>query len=177
MRKFVIALSVLAVIAAPTFGAKLLKKQVLGTTCTSNPAIDPVWSFKPDAAATGGNFELKWGKSNAVPGSTVLVPNTPVLVVMDLIASGSPNWTFGYSGCPYYFDPMGFHSFVWYTTNSNGNLKIPLNGPQIVATTYGQAAFQAFFQYTIDGGTTYEMVGSQLCTIYDKTLSGPTYLP
>lgn len=176
MKKLIVALSLLALIAAPLFGAKILTKAIIGSNCAGLTSFNPVWSFSPNPAATDGNFDLKWGDNGAVPGSTGVWPFADVLIVMDLASHTTPQST--YFTCPFYWDNVyNYPTFALTYVNSNGNLKIPLNGPAIIANTYGQLAFQVFAIYSSDGGITYSVFGSELCTIYDLNNPSAYYYP
>lgn len=166
MRSLLIAaLSFCVMFAGVADGAQALKRTVTGTKCMKTSSHNPVWKFVPDNQATSGNFELKWGKSSNNPSSTGVCPNTLALVVINV--AGCPNQQGVVAGCPFYL-PGIFFSFTT-MTNGNGNIKIPLNGQDIL-NAGGNVAFQIFVadtQACIGQLGIIEIHGSDLCTVHD----------
>lgn len=144
LKRWFSAICIAMLLCTPVFGAQLLKKTVSGDVCLKNAAgtLNPVWSFKPDADATDGNFEMKFG-SSATPGTTGVCPNALVLVTMDLYGCNYPTTTT--QGCPNYLWPSS-PTYFTYTMNATpaGNIKIPLNGPAILNLPGSQLAIQLF---------------------------------
>lgn len=178
-RWIAIVLSAFVLFTGAADGAKALKKTVTGVSCfkTATGTLNPVWKFKPNAQATDGPFEMKYGASTGTPGSTGVCPHALVLVAIDL--AGCPGAVATTQGCPNYILPSPSYVSFLMTATAAGNIKIPLNGQDILNLPGQQIAIQLFIADT-QGCVPpplgfLEVHASPLVTLYNKH-SSPIYL-